>query len=132
MLASNRRGVTLFEAVVALAIVSLTAVSALAAVGAELRTAERSRRAIEAEALLNIRLDYLNLMTDQELLSIPDSVKKGQFDAPMNGYGWATASQPITGQSGVYDVAVSITWPGNAYTVHTAQYRRPVTTTVGR
>ena len=72
-------GITLFETVVALTIVSMTAIGALEAVGAELRTAERSRRAIEAEALMNTRLDFLNLMIDQQPQALPDSVKKGSL-----------------------------------------------------
>ena len=129
---SNKRGITLFESVVAITIVSLTAVAALEAVAAELRTAERARRAIEAQALLDMRLDFLNLMSDQELLSLPDSVKKGQFDPPMNEYGWTTTSAADPDQSGVYDITLSILWPGNSYTVNTAQYRRPTTTTVAQ
>lgn len=129
MPARDRRGITLFETVAALTIVSMTAVSALAAVGAELRTAERARRAIEAEALVNTRLDFMNLLTDQELQSLPDSVKKGQFNAPLNEYGWETGVTEVAGQAGVYDVTIAITWPKNSYTVRSAQYRRPPLTT---
>jgi len=42
-----RRGVTLLEAVAAIAIVGMTSVAALEAAGGEMRTAERARRAIE-------------------------------------------------------------------------------------
>jgi len=42
----NRPGISLLEAVVAIAIVGMTSVSALEAVGGEMRTAERARRAI--------------------------------------------------------------------------------------
>ena len=92
MPATDRRGITLFETVVALTIVSITAISALAAVASELRTAERARRAMETEVLANVRLDVLNLLTDQELQALPDSVKKGTFDPPLNEYGWETAA----------------------------------------
>jgi len=129
---NNRRGITLFETVAALAIVSVTAVSALEAVGGELRTAERARRAIETEVLVNARLDFMNLMTDQELQAVPDSVKKGQFDPPLNEYGWETAVTAVAGQAGVYDVQIAITWPKNSYVVHSAQYRRPPLTTATR
>ena len=128
----DTRGITLFETVVALTIVSMTAISALAAVGGELRTAERARRAIEAEALVNTRLDFMNLMTDQQLQALPDSVKKGQFDPPLNEYGWETTSTAIAGQAGVYDVEIAITWPSNRYVVHSGQYRRPPLTTATR
>src|SRR5471030_3123136 len=71
---SARKGITLFESVAALTIVGLVAVSALEAVGAEMRTAERARRALEVEALATQRLDGMDLLTDQELQAIPDSV----------------------------------------------------------
>jgi hypothetical protein len=126
------RGVTLFETVAAITIVSMVAISALEAAGAGLRTVERSRRAVETDALATARLDFMNLLTDQELLALPDSVKKGQFDPPMNGYGWQTSSEPVSGSAGVYDIAITITWPGNRYLVRTAQYRRPAVTTASR
>ena len=132
MPATDRRGITLFETVVALTIVSITAISALAAVASELRTAERARRAMETEVLANVRLDVLNLLTDQELQALPDSVKKGTFDPPLNEYGWETAAGAVTGQAGVYDLTLAITWPRNSYTVHSAQYRRPPVTTATR
>lgn len=129
---SPERGITLFESVAALTIVGITAVSALAAVGAELHTAERARRAIEAEALVTQRLDVMNLLTDQELQSLPDSVKAGTFDPPLDEYRWETSSAALTDQAGVYDVAVTIDWPGDAYTVHTWLYRRPPLATATR
>lgn len=132
MLRSNRRGITLFETVVALTIVAITAISALSAVGIGLRAAERSRRAIETEVLANARLDFLNLLTDQELQALPDSVKKGTFDPPLNEYGWETSASAVSGQAGVYDITLAITWPSDRYIVHSAQYRRPPVTAATR
>src|SRR5690348_7258157 len=100
----NNRGVTLFETVAALAIVAITAISALEAVGSDLRTAERARRAIETEALATSRLDFLTFLTDQELQALPDSVKKGTFDPPLQEYSWEMSSTAVTGQAGVYDI----------------------------
>jgi type II secretory pathway pseudopilin PulG len=120
-----KRGITLFESVAALTIVGLVAVSALEAVGAEMRTAERARRALEAEALATQRLDAMDLMTDQELQAVPDSVASGAFDAPLDEYKWATTSTPISEQPGVYAVAVKVTWSTGSYTQHTQMYRRP-------
>src|SRR5881394_3792598 len=109
-LGMTRKGFSLFEAVTAVAIVGITAVSALSAVGAELKTAERSRRALEAEALATQRLDFLELLADQEIQALPDSVSKGQFDAPLDEYSWKTTSAPVSDQGGVYDVRVTVLW----------------------
>jgi type II secretory pathway pseudopilin PulG len=120
-----RTGITLFESVAALTIVGLVAISALEAVGAEMRTAERARRALEVEALATQRLDALELLNDQELQTIPDSVASGTFDAPMDEYSWTIESSPVSEQPGVYDVSLDIIWENGTYPIRTKMYRRP-------
>lgn len=120
-----RRGITLFESVAALTIVGLVAISALETVGAEMRTAERARRALEVEALATQRLDAMDLLTDQELQTIPDSVAAGTFDAPLDEYRWSVESTPVPEQPGVYDVALTIDWENGSYPIRTKMYRRP-------
>lgn len=120
-----KRGITLFESVAALTIVGLVAISALEAVGAEMRTAERARRALEVEALATQRLDALELLNDQELQVIPDSVATGTFDAPMDEYSWTIESSPVADQPGVYDVSLDIIWENGSYPIRTKMYRRP-------
>ena len=120
-----RRGITLFESVAALTIVALVSISALEAVGAEMRTAERARRALEVEGLATQRLDALELLSDQELQAIPDSVAAGKFDAPLEEYSWAVESTPVAEQPGVYDVALTIVWENGSYPIRTKMYRRP-------
>ena len=120
-----RRGVSLFEAVVAIAIVGITSVSALEAVGGHMRTAERARRAIEVEALAASRLEFMDLMTDRELQALPDSVESGKFLPPLDEYSWKTTSAALSDQAGVYAVRVTIDWPTGSYVVRTYQYRQP-------
>ncbi len=124
-----RRGITLFEAVVAIAIVGITAISALAAVGSEMRTAERARRALVVSALATERTAFLYLMTDRDLLNLPDSIAGGVFDAPMDEYSWTTTSTPNSDYAGLYETTVSILWQEGTekgiYVTHGAQYRTP-------
>jgi type II secretory pathway pseudopilin PulG len=120
-----RKGITLFESVAALTIVGLVAISALEAVGAEMRTAERARRALEVEALATQRLDALELLNDQELQVIPDSIASGKFDPPMDEYSWTIDSEPVSEQPGVYDVSLNIVWENGSYPIRTKMYRRP-------
>jgi type II secretory pathway pseudopilin PulG len=114
-----RKGITLFESVAALTIVGLVAISALEAVGAEMRTAERARRALEVEALATQRLDALELLNDQELQVIPDSIASGKFDPPMDEYSWTIDSEPVSEQPGVYDVSLNIVWENGSYPIRT-------------
>ena len=122
---SSRAGFSLLEAVAAIAIVGITSVSALEAVGSNMRTAEKSRRALEAEALATSRLDFMDLLTDRELQALPDTVESGKFDKPLDEYSWKTTSAPVSEQAGVYDVRITVDWPTGSYTLRTYQYRRP-------
>ncbi len=103
----------------------MTAISALESVGAGMRAAEKSRRAIEAEALATSRIEFLDLMRDRELQTLPDSVETGKFPAPLGEYSWKTTSTPYADQAGVYDVRIAVTWPTGVYTVKTYVYRQP-------
>jgi type II secretory pathway pseudopilin PulG len=113
------------EAVVAVSIVGMTSVAALEAVGSDMRTAEKAKRAIETEALASSRLEFMNLLTDRELQALPDSVATGTFDKPLDEYSWKTAVRPLDDQAGVYDVRLAVSWATGSYTVKTYFYRRP-------
>jgi type II secretory pathway pseudopilin PulG len=127
-----RSGISLFEAVVALAIVGITAVSALAAVGSEMRTAEHARRAMVVESLATERQVFMWLLTDRDLLSLPDTVASGQFEYPMDEYQWTTESTPNATYAGLYDIRVTILWAEGSYSTSASQYRRPAVVTRAR
>jgi type II secretory pathway pseudopilin PulG len=120
-----RNGISLLEAVVAVAIVGMTSVAALEAVGGDMRTAERARRAVEVEQLASSRLAFMNLLSDQELQALPDSVASGVFPKPLNEYSWKTTSAPVSDQAGVYDIRLTIGWAAGSYLVRTYAYRTP-------
>jgi type II secretory pathway pseudopilin PulG len=124
------------EAVAGLAIVGMVAASAMAATAREMRTAERARRAIEVEALATARMDWMALVTDVQLQSLPDSVARGTFPEPLDGYRWRTTVEPVAQEQGLYDVQVSVLWKegpkDQSYDIRSRLYRRPVLTTRGR
>ena len=124
-----RRGISLLEAVAAVAVIGMTTVGALEAAGSDLRTAERARRALEAEALATARIDFMNLLYDTDLQALPDSVAKGVFAKPLDEYSWIATSKPFSDQAGVYDVRVTIKWANGEYTERTYMYRRPAIAT---
>jgi type II secretory pathway pseudopilin PulG len=127
--ARARRGISLFEAIAAMTIVGMVATSALMATGAGLATASRARRALEAEALVTQRLDALDMLTELELQTIPDSVAEGRFPAPLDEYAWTTTSETYADVAGVYAIDIGIVWPQGRYDVRTYAYRRPPVTT---
>src|SRR5918999_2456349 len=83
-----RRGFTLLEAAVAMAIVGVIALAALGAYAAELRAADKARQALPAVSLAEERLAAIDLTGARELRSLPDSLARGRFPAPFEQYEW--------------------------------------------
>jgi general secretion pathway protein I len=123
---AGRRGFTLLETVVALAIVGLAVVAALEAFGAELRTSARAHRALESEALAGERLARLRLLAAEELASLSDSMARGRFPTPFADYQWAADAAPVLGEPELYEVSVRVTWDDGHYGLRTRLHRRPI------
>lgn len=118
-----RRAFTLMEVVVAIIIVGMTSVATLSAFATELRTAETSRFALEAASLGDTRIALLELTPAEDLLTLPDSSKKGRFDPPFEGYEWAASVKKVVNETDLYDAAVRVTWANGSYTLGTRMYR---------
>ena len=121
-----RRGVSLLEAVAALAIVGATSAGILATTGAGVRAAERARRAHEASALADETMARIALLSDEALRVLPDSLSGGTFAAPFDEYDWEASVQGDVQVAGLFTVAVSVQWEGGVHSTTTALYRRPV------
>jgi type II secretion system protein I len=122
---TSRNGFTLFEAVVALAIISMVAVSVLASVGMQLRATDHARHTIEAIALAQERMTAVRLLTFNDLQSLPDSIASGRFASPLDMYSWRVNAQPVSDADGLNTVTVQIEWSDGAYTLASRVYRRP-------
>jgi prepilin-type N-terminal cleavage/methylation domain-containing protein len=124
----DKRGLTLLEAVVALAILGVVGVAALATVGAELRGAARARRAVEATALAEEEMRQLSLLPADSLSPLPSALKRGTFTGALSDYTWDAKTRAVPDQPDTYAVTVTITWPeGGSYMLSTRAYR-PVAT----
>ena len=129
-----RSGFSLLEAVVALAIVGVTAVGALASVGAELRAAEDSRTTLEAEALARYEMSAIEMLTAEQLQRLPDSLARGPFDPPFERYRWTAATEPVLGEEGLTEVQVDVVWKQGSFPLRTLLFRlssQSTTTTPG-
>ncbi len=118
-----RSGFSLLEAVVALAIVGVTAVGALASVGAELRAADDARRTLEAEALAVYRMSTIEMLTADQLQRIPDSLARGTFEPPFERYRWTATTEPVLGEEGLSEVLLDIHWTGGSFPLRTLLFR---------
>lgn len=106
-----------------MAILGLASVAALSSLAAELRSAERAQRALEAAALAQDRLSTLEFLSSEELSPLPDSLRRGRFGAPFAAYGWQAAVREVPGERGLVDVAVRVEWEGGAYPLHALLFR---------
>ena len=120
-----RNGFSLLEAVVALAIVGVTAVGALAAIGAELRAVDDARTTLEAEALAVHRMKTIEMLTAEQLQRVPDSLARGTFEPPFQRYRWTVATEPVLGEEGLTEVAVEVVWKTGSFPLRTLLFRRP-------
>ena len=126
-----RTGFTLLEAVVALAIVGVTAVGALGSVAADLRAAEDARTALEAEALAVQHMAFIEMLTGEDLQRLPDSLARGTFAEPFDRYRWTASTTPVLGEEGLTAVSVEVEWSAGSFPLRTLLYRRPTTLETG-
>jgi prepilin-type N-terminal cleavage/methylation domain-containing protein len=118
-----RRGFTILEAVVALAIVGLAGVSALEAVGGELRAAQRAADAYVTSALAQDRLAAVGLLASRDFAHLPDSLARGVFAPPFAAYRWTATAEPVSGERELYEVTVSIAGDRSTHALTTRMYR---------
>jgi type II secretion system protein I len=119
----DRRGFTLLEAVVALAILGLAGVAALEALGGEVRGAERARTASTAAALAQDRLAALSLLRRTDLDPLPDSLARGAFEPPLEKYRWTAKVQSVFGETDLYEARVEVVSDDARYDLTTRIYR---------
>ncbi len=110
MCAKTSRGFTLLEAVVALAILGAVSAAALAAVSTELRTTERTTRAVAAAALSQNQLARLQLLPAQQLAALPDSLRSGTFVPPFADYRWSATTRNVRGEQDLYELTMLVEW----------------------
>jgi prepilin-type N-terminal cleavage/methylation domain-containing protein len=123
MCRSGGAGFSLLEAVVALAILSLAAVGTLGAMAAELRTLDRTRRALEAQLLAEDRMAALRLLHRAELSPLPDSLRGGRFPPPFEAYRWEAASRDVPGRRALFELRVAVGADDTDHALVTRVYR---------
>ena len=119
----TRRGFTLLEATVALAIVGTVSIGALEAFAAESRAARRARDAAPAVAVASERLAQLSLLDATALQRIPDSLSRGSEPAGAREYRWTATAQRVAGEPDLFQLQVAVRWESGEYTLVSRAYR---------
>ena len=127
----GNRGFTILEAVIALVVVGLAGISALEAMGAEIRAADRAAEAYTLGALAQDRLAVITLVPPRILSPLPDSLARGTFAQPFETYRWASSVEPVSGARELYDVTVTVIGARRDYALRTRLYR-PIPTGILR
>jgi prepilin-type N-terminal cleavage/methylation domain-containing protein len=116
------RGFTLLEAVVAMTIIGVVSVAALAAFGADLRAAERAQRMLPAAALAQDGLAALEQLTIGPLAPLPDSLARGRFDPPFEGYSWTATAKRVRPIDQVVELSITVSWATGSFTLTERRY----------
>jgi prepilin-type N-terminal cleavage/methylation domain-containing protein len=123
VLPDNRRGFSLLEAAVAVAIVGIAAAGALTAFGAEFRTADQAKQGLIAASLATARLATVRLLSRGELNPIADSLARRRFAPPFDRYRWEVALKELSGRADLFEAQVAVYWDGGVYRLKTRLYR---------
>ena len=119
----KRRGFTVLEAVVALAIIGVTSVAVLGAFAGDLRTAHAARSALEASSLAQSRLARLEMATRRELTALPDSLAHGAVPEFGDRYAWSASATLLGAEPDLFELHVVVTWPEGSTALTTRRFR---------
>ena len=124
-----RRGFVLMEAVVALAIIGLFAIGLLSMVGAQVRGADRSKVLLLERALAEDRLMAVQMLDNEDLSDVPDSLTAGTFAEPFEDFTWSIKVDSVGGEYDLFHADISVTGGGYTLPLQTLIHEpRPVTT----
>ena len=127
---TDRRGFTLLEAVVALAIISVTAIGVLSLFGEDQRVAGRARESVTASLVARERLAALSLATRAELARLPDSLAHGSFADAGIRYDWTAAATLVPQGRDLFDLSVQVRWPNGESALRSRRFRPAITLAV--
>ena len=117
-----RRGFTMLEAVVALAIIGMVCVGVLGAYSAAARADSIAAQRLPLAALATERLAALDLFPGS-LDRVADSVARGNFSPPYDNVRWDVATHRVARANGLYDVIVTVTDGDARYSLQTRRFR---------
>jgi prepilin-type N-terminal cleavage/methylation domain-containing protein len=123
----SRRGFTLLEAAMAMAIIGVITVTLFGALAADLRAAAKAKEILPAAALARERLAVLEVLNPRTLRMLPDSLSRGAFAAPYESYRWKESVTEVSTAPGLVDISIVIEWAQGSLVLRQRLFR-PVPT----
>jgi len=117
-----RRGFSLLEALVALLLLGLVALTCLRVFGVVLRGQARTREHLEAVALAERRMAELALLPPDSIAAYGEP-RGDAFASPFERYRWRALLRRVDGAPALVQAAVLVEWPRGEYSLETAFYR---------
>jgi hypothetical protein len=65
----------------------------------------------------------VELVPAEDLLSLPDTSKRGKFEAPFENYAWTAMVTRVVNEADLFDATVHVTGPNGSYAIGTRMYR---------
>lgn len=121
----TRDGVTLLEAVVAIAILSLAMVSAVGILAQSVDGRRQAEARVRAAFLAEQRLELVRALGPAELRRTIGEVTRGEFAPPFQAYRWAASIRSQDDVSGLVAIDVLVEWAGGRLPLSTLIARPP-------
>jgi hypothetical protein len=119
----GREGFLLLEAVVAVAIVGVVAISVLAFTAAQVRTTGKGSVLLIGSALADDRATSFRLLGYDDLSAPDDSLLGGRFPEPFEEFSWVAQVAPMEDEYDLFSVEVVVEGRGARFPIKTLLHR---------
>lgn len=113
----------MLEALVAALLIGAAAVGALTVLSSQYDGIGRARDTLVASTLAVARLDMIRLADFSPPLQLTDSLTAGRYAAEGTSYEWSARVAPVRASPQLFDVVVTVTWPGGRHELQSRVYR---------
>jgi len=111
------------EAVVALAILGVASIVLLQVRAQQIRVATQARELLTAQALAEDRISALRMLDYELLADPPDSLLKGEFPPPFEGFFWSAQVASMEDEYDLFGVEVEVVGPMERFPLRTLVHR---------
>jgi hypothetical protein len=119
----QEEGFLLLEALIGLAILGAVVIGLLSAAGTQVRAADQASVLLVASALAQDRAAAIQILDYQGLVSPPDSLLAGTFEAPFDDFEWTAQVEHTDNEYDLFAVRVEVSGRGHLFPLETLVHR---------